>query len=287
MLLRASGLAYDIDLKGGYKPGSAFDSGLEYSSGPAAVSMGDNACLVGKHANAIVVAFRGTMVDSISDRLRNLLIAPEHRDPLPGSVHTGFYFAVMSILREMVEAVKSLDPKSNAVYLTGHSKGGAMATIAAYLLHRNTPDIRIARVVTFAAPKPGDAAFRDGYQKLVANHVRYESYGDLIPLLPPSGAGSLSNRVSELSGIPVIGPKLGVIHSIAAAAAKWDYKPVGAKSYIDGLRRIVLNQNHDIQVDDFLKNLKQHPVDGLSTAHSLRNGYMPGVCASVFPSGIV
>ena len=146
------------------------------------------------------------MVDSLSDRLRNLLIAPEHHDPLPGAVHSGFYFAVVSILDGVVAAVKSLDPKSNAVYLTGHSKGGAMAAIAAYRRDRNIPEIRIARVVTFAAPKPGDAAFRDGYQNLIANHIRYESYGDLIPLLPPSGIGSLSNRVAELSSIPVVDP---------------------------------------------------------------------------------
>jgi hypothetical protein len=278
MLLRASGLAYGIDLEGRYNPRSPFDAVAQYSSGPVAVSSGDNACLVGKSANAIVVAFRGTMVDSISDHLHNLLIAPEHREPIPGAVHTGFYFAVMSILSGLIESVKNLDPRSNAVYLTGHSKGGAMAAIAAYLLHGNVPDIRIARVVTFAAPKPGDAVFRDAYEKLVGNHVRYENYGDLIPLLPPSGAGSLSNRVSELAGIPVIGPKLGVIHSIAGAAARWDYQPVGAKSYIDGLRHIVSNQDHDTQVDDFLKNLKQRPADGLSNAHSLRNGYMPGVC---------
>ena len=62
---------------------------------------------------------------------------------------------------------------------------------------------------------------------------------------------------------------------------------MGVKSYIDGLRRVVSNQDHDTQVDDFLTNLKRRPTDGLANAHSLRNGYMPGVCASVFSSYIV
>ena len=78
-----------------------------------------------------------------------------------------------------------------------------------------------------------------------------------------------------------------MIQSIAGVAAKWNYQPVGAKSYVDNQRRIVPNRDHDTQVDDLLKNLKQRPADGLSTAHSLMNGYMPGVCASIFPVGIV
>jgi hypothetical protein len=282
-LLRASGLAYGIDLNGRYTPDPPYDSRLLYSSGPVTVSSGVNACLIGKSANAILVAFRGTVADSLSDWLHDLLIAPQRRDPLPGAVHCGFHAAVMSILGGVIDAVNQLDPKSNAVYVTGHSKGGAMAAIAAFLLQQNLPDIRIARVVTFATPKVGDADFRDGYEKLVGNHVRYENYGDLIPLLPPSGVGSLSNRVAELADIPVIGPKLGVIKSIAGLAARWNYQPVGAKSYIDSLRRTVPNQDHDTQVDDFLRNLKQHPADGLSNAHGLLYGYMPVVCLTPGP----
>lgn len=283
-LLCASGLSYGIDLKGNYTPNTPFSNFVQYSPAPVTISSRDqqgqgdiNACLVGKHATAILVAFRGTVSTSILDWLQDAMVKPEHRDLLPGAVHSGFYNAVNSIMKGVIDAVKSLDPKANSVYVTGHSKGGAMAPIAAYLLHQAIPDIKIAHVVTFAAPRPGDAAFRDEYQKLVTNHVRYETYGDLVPLVPADDQ-YLSNHVSALAAIPVVGPKLKILQSAAAHAAEWNYQPLGSEAYIDSQHKIISNEDHHSQVDDCLKNLAAHPADALARAHSLENAYMPAVC---------
>src|SRR5260370_27476357 len=92
----------------------------------------------------------------------------------------------------------------------------------------------IKQVVTFAAPRSGDGAFQTGYQSVFKNHIRYENYGDLVPLLPPSDefVGLLAKAVGY---IPDIGPDLS---KLISEAAGWDYTPVGAQSCSSKARRI-------------------------------------------------
>src|SRR5713226_2037938 len=80
-LLCASGLSYGIGLGGKYTPNLPYSKVLQYSDTPATISSKDefaqgeiNACLVGKHANTILVAFRGTVATNILDWLQNLQV---------------------------------------------------------------------------------------------------------------------------------------------------------------------------------------------------------------------
>ena len=47
----------------------------------------------------------------------------------------------------------------------------------------NVPNVQ--PVVTFASARPGDPAFRTGYEA-VFQQTRYENYDDIVPLMPPS-----------------------------------------------------------------------------------------------------
>ena len=191
-LLCASGAAYDIDpTTGKYVPDPIFSKAVAYSSNPTPIAADTiNACLVGQTEIGIIVAFRGTLApkepDGWYDWLQDLFAVPVAYKNLPGQVHEGFLNAVNAILPQVISAATAFNPgPANPVYVTGHSKGGGMAPIAAYLL-KQTADIPIKQVVTFAAPKSGNSAFASGYQSVFKNHTRYENYGDLVPLLPPA-----------------------------------------------------------------------------------------------------
>lgn len=67
--------------------------------------------------------------------------------------------------------------------LTGHSLGGALATIAAIVL----PDVKEA--VTFGCPMVGDRAFCEQYQKLSLKTTRYVYRNDPVPWLPGTRLG--------------------------------------------------------------------------------------------------
>lgn len=294
-LLCASGAAYDIDpLTGQYTPDPIFSKAVDYSSGPTAIAADNiNACLVGQTAIGIIVAFRGTLPvnepDSWRDWLQDLLAEPMPYQGLPGMVHSGFLAALNSMLPQVITATNSLNPsQTNPVYITGHSKGGGMAPIAAYLMQQGS-NIPVTQTVTFAAPKSGDAGFQIGYQSVFKNHIRYENYGDLVPLLPPADE-SIGILAKAVAYIPDIGSDLSKLISVAAG---WDYRPVGAELFIESAAnhyQINTNELALEQVFDFTWNLAQNIGDwetALGNAHTLGcgYGYMSGTCPTSVCNG--
>jgi putative lipase involved disintegration of autophagic bodies len=82
-------------------------------------------------------------------------------------VHAGFYDAPVAIIGDIAKAVHALNPSGALpVYVTGHSKGGAMASIAAYILQQGF-GIKLQPLVTFASPRAGDSGFQAGYRPRV------------------------------------------------------------------------------------------------------------------------
>ena len=80
--------------------------------------------------------------------------------------------------------------------ITGHSLGGALATIAGFDFFHDTTltdefgekwDRNLINVVTFAAPRVGNEAFAKKFASTigVANSLRITSGYDMVPALPP------------------------------------------------------------------------------------------------------
>jgi hypothetical protein len=210
------------------------------------------------------------------DWLDDFACEPESAPGLPGKVHTGFYDAVHAVIGPVIDQVKQLNPTSaKRVYVTGHSKGGAMAPLAAYLMHASR--IPIAQVVTFASPKPGDSAFQAGYRQVIGNQLRYENYDDVVPLLPPDDA-----FIELLADLPEIG-------KLFKGAESWDYQPVGTLAYIEAAR-------HDYRVigdtpllmaerlwhvaGELAEDLRHDDFSSFADAHTLAcgHGYLSGTC---------
>jgi pimeloyl-ACP methyl ester carboxylesterase len=289
-LLCACVCAYDIDpVTGSYQPRSddVYGPAVGYLAPPMPISGGDDridACLVGENADGVIVAFRGTLPPSwqsqasVLDWLQDLLAEPESRPNLPGKVQTGFFDATWAIIAAIADEVLRLNPAgSKRVYVTGHSLGGAMASIGAYVMHAAPYDIRIEQVVTFASPKPGDGAFQTAYQQIFPTHIRYENYDDLVPLLPPA-----DDLISAVTDIPLIG-------DLFRQAENWDYQPVGTLRYIesakDGYEAIpdhplLMTERHLEIAAELAKDVVDKNFASFGDAHSSRcgHGYMGGTC---------
>jgi hypothetical protein len=180
-----------------------------------------DACLVGTVPDGVVLAFRGTLSfdfhsrPSLLDWLNDFNADPaDHTaDGFPGAVHPGFYGSTFNVLNQAVQEVKSrrVGVLANVPLLvTGYSKGGAMAALAAWQLQA-VLQIPV-QVVCFEGPKPGDAVFRDAYNAQI-DHTRYEYADDIVPLVPP-GEGVLSTLLANTD------------------LARFDYEPVGVLRYI-------------------------------------------------------
>lgn len=174
-----------------YNESAPYFEGAGYTSGSTTIRLtkGVNSVFVGETVDGIVLAFRGTVTKSPLDWLQNAALFLQRVDKLPGRVHFGFYRAVQSIWEPTKSAVlEIIQNKTNTtVYLTGHSKGGAMASLAAIFMNRDVDLPNVTRVVTFASAKPGDSSFQRAYNKQV-NQTSYEFHLDIVPFLPPSQA---------------------------------------------------------------------------------------------------
>jgi predicted lipase len=150
--------------------------------------------LIGHTPGEIIVAFRGTfpfdspdhaqmVLDWLNDCDEGLVVD----ENLPGKVHKGFRCSLNDLLPLIKAPIGDLvqaNPQK-PIHVTGHSKGGAVANLAARRLRDFFPKTPII-VTTFAAPKPGDSDFQADYDKAVAHSVRYECSDDIVPHVPPN-----------------------------------------------------------------------------------------------------
>jgi hypothetical protein len=287
-LLCACNCAYGINAKGDYTPMLPYSeaTGWDTSHPPVAVFGGKdniNACLVGINTDGIIIAFRGTFspaftIPSIMDWWQDIVDSPPATaGNIPGKVHSGFWNAINTIWEGIVTRVKQFKthfPQA-PLYITGHSKGGALVTIAAANIAFN--DYRIGApkaVYTFASPHAGDSTFANGFPASIPV-TRYENHLDIIPFLPPA-----QNFINLASKIPMVGP-------LFAKASGWGYAPVGALQYIQEDHDIVGDSPflNFIRLGELIWNLS-HGETGfvkIATAHhaACGGGYFTGVCPDI------
>jgi hypothetical protein len=124
-----------------------------------------------------VIAFRGTEPDDPRDEIDDLKFPPKSW-PGGGKVHSGFAGAFERVMGPTLTAIGGAG-SGRKVFVTGHSLGAALATLAASL----APQLRL---VTFGSPRVGDTAFTS----LVApgRHIRFVDCLDVVTRLPPDRA---------------------------------------------------------------------------------------------------
>lgn len=151
---------------------------------------------IAQSASTIVIAFRGTeeWKDIYSDiRIRQI---PYPFVPNSGHAHKGFVELYGRTLRtKIMDTLNRLAPRK-ALFLTGHSLGGAIATLCAVDVAANT-GFRPS-VYTFGSPRVGDLDFVRAFRKRIGKSVRIANRYDHIPLLPPHTI--LSRRYRHVHG---------------------------------------------------------------------------------------
>jgi len=298
--LNACGAAYNIAPgTDTYSPDTIYSPNVPYNGDPQPACGGEgfiNAATVGQCPFGIVVAFRGTLPpsatdpDSWLDWLQNFFAVPASSpsgpNRVPGQVHSGFFNATTSIIQRVHTLISACNPgPNNPVFVTGHSKGGAMASIGAYILSQNLSVPNVQPVITIASPRPGDADFRTGFEA-VLSQTRYENYDDLVPLVPPS-----IEFITPLLSNPVLlmtaaGRRLS---HMLTSAQDWNYVPVGTMLFVTSTFQVIANESVASQTLDVVKEfaddfLKQN-FSSFGDAHSLLpgRGYNSGICGVANP----
>jgi hypothetical protein len=138
----------------------------------------------------LVVGIRGTKGEI--DELQNNLLAPT-LTTAGATYHQSFYRHADTLYDEIYDAVIDHCERGGQVWLTGHSLGGAAATIVAELLEGD--GCRVSGVATFGSPRAGLADWQRLYRRrgttswdLWYRTQRWVHEDDAVYCLPAGGA---------------------------------------------------------------------------------------------------
>ena len=147
------------------------------------------------YQDTITVCFRGT--ESYTDILIDLKIL-QVKFVIPGienedypQVHSGFnqqFESVKQRIQLKIDELLDINDKHNKnkkVIFTGHSLGGALATLSSLYFKITNPKLDIS-CITFGSPRVGDFKFVKLYEKYIKESHRYVNDNDPVPCIPTS-----------------------------------------------------------------------------------------------------
>ena len=129
-----------------------------------------------------VVACRGTEPNEWNDVKADLDAATALAETI-GRVHRGFKREVDDIW-PIIE--KSLQDNTKNLWFTGHSLGGAMATICAGRCMLSHIKSNPAQLITFGSPRVGNKRYINFVK---VNHIRWVNNNDIVTKVPPAWLG--------------------------------------------------------------------------------------------------
>ncbi|WP_369417948.1 lipase family protein [Cohnella mopanensis] len=131
----------------------------------------------------VIVAFRGTSTttDWISDAMASQVKFKSV--PNTGLTHRGFSNIYYSARESILTVLDGLSA-DKTLYVTGHSLGGALATLCALDVAVNSP-FTFPIVYTFGSPRVGDPKFTNAYGETVDESFRVQNRYDVVTHLPP------------------------------------------------------------------------------------------------------
>ena len=173
----------------------------------AATRHGIDAFLYGETEDLAVLAFRGTLpmrktaeatrfIQIAVDWLNNTRASLVDGRPLglPGHVHQGYAESLDSLwnspggLVSVLDRIAAAAAEGRRLWVTGHSKGGALALLAGLrLAETGVPGLEPAGICTFGAPRAGNLGFAAAFEDNLAGRAwRFEYRNDIVPHLPPA-----------------------------------------------------------------------------------------------------
>ncbi len=175
-----------------------------------------------------------------------------------GRVHRGFAVAIAKIWDDVFRRVtaRRTRPEQN-LWLTGHSLGGALATLAACRFAK--AQHAVTMVYTFGSPRVGDRTFADHY---VLPHFRFEYRNDLVAFLCPP-PDDLAPWVQTLL-LPLLEEKF----HLTLDESLFNYRHVGQCQFLDWDGRL-RNEAPDIiaeRLPHFREALTDHQIGNYMAA---------------------
>ena len=177
--------------------GADHDSNTKEIWGVEQPPMSGGQAYIAINGNNIVMVFRSTTSDDGWGTTLNVLTdlkaytkqiefineeSPNFETYNKISVHAGFHNEYLRYRNQIIQHIDEHPDKD--IYITGHSLGGALATLASFDIAANKQ--RPVRLYTYGAPRVGLSDFRIAHEKIVPDSYRVVIDGDPITRVPGS-----------------------------------------------------------------------------------------------------
>lgn len=139
----------------------------------------DTQAFLASNGDFLVLAFRGTEVKKKLDV--EIDIRAVRVSTIEGKVHTGFNAAYESVAPSISKSLAQI--KDLPIYITGHSLGAALATIATQNLGKDSRfKDRIAACYTFGSPRVGNDQYDKSFKSPIYRVVNTTDVVTVVPL---------------------------------------------------------------------------------------------------------
>jgi predicted lipase len=183
----------------------------EFSTKNEALLVDATAQLILTHdGTTAFVSFRGTGLTNPWNFLSDLSTkkVPLFANAANCRVHLGFkrnFQAVWYGAKGLLSQLQAHAPTLEAIYVTGHSLGGAMALLAGLALEHQEPELwrRVRGIFTYGQPMVLDDRDRNPVEARIGSRVFRHIYrDDVVPHLPPLSVGGYDHVGSEYRYYP-------------------------------------------------------------------------------------
>ena len=179
-------------------------------------------CFIAANNQFAIVAFRGSEIWKRNERFDPSQMIADFKTNIDirlsdwirgGRVHSGFKAALDDVWEEMLPEIKILEAQGIKIWVTGHSLGAALATLAADRLQD------VQGLYTFGSPRVGDQEFQSRFQLKAFRVVNgndivtsmpaknpYHHVGELKFIDPKGGIKDRPVFAEESDGTPCIDP---------------------------------------------------------------------------------
>lgn len=131
--------------------------------------------------STLILAFRGTEITKAKDILTD--INAKLVNGLGGKIHQGFCVALSYVWTDVWNTLKK-ERASRALWVTGHSLGGALATLAVAKLLQEQHQL-VNGLYTFGSPRVGNGRFADKFDEDFKKYAyRFVNDNDAVPHVP-------------------------------------------------------------------------------------------------------
>jgi triacylglycerol lipase len=201
-----------------------------------------------------VIACRGTEPNEMNDVKADIDAAMVAVGTL-GRVHRGFNRETDDLWPQIEQSLRSNSTK--AVWFTGHSLGGAIATVCAGRCFLSDIPSMPAALFTYGSPRVGNRRFIN-YCNI--EHYRWVHNNDIVPRLPPmwfgfrhSGKEMYLNRNGELQQLTAVQKAVDRLRGFSRSLLRWKIDHLSdhlMDGYIAGILQTIERFERGTEMED-------------------------------------